>query len=373
VTVTASRIELARKCLGAFTLPQVNAPNEHSEAGTARHAKDEDAIGRGEIPQYLLDAWPGYDWRAEVAFAYDVATGEGRELGQGLKRGYGDLRPFEFAGTADVVGRNGDSVVVVDKKGFEEVTRAADNGQVRFLCLAATRAYRAKHTEGGIKDELRALDRAEFDAFELDAIHQEVRATVLEVAKVRADARNGLPVPFATGRQCRWCNAFDHCPKQRELKALVVSAQADLRVEAQIPFNDDNDAAEGYEFFRRLDILHKRLKSALYARANERPIPLGNGKLWGPRVVDGNREIDGDIAYTVIREKYGQDTADKAVERHATQKAMETALKSAVPKGAGAAAMRGVMKEIEDRGGIERSTKTVFEEFDPALPEKAVG
>lgn len=366
--ITASKLELAMRCPSAFTLPQYNTPTAAADEGTARHAKQEAAIARGDIPAELERAWPGYSWRAEVAFAYDVSTGEGREIGQGIGREYGPLGPFEVAGTADVIGRKGSALVVVDKKSYGEVTAAADNPQVRFLALAAARAYGASCADVGITHELNALDWAELDAFELDVIALAVRATVVAVAKAMHDARQGITPTFTTGRQCRWCAGFDACPKQRELAELVRTDALSLRVEAGgLPLVNDDDAAAAYALSKRLGMLLARMKEMLAARAKDRPIPLPGGMLYGYVTGEGNEQIDGDVAYEVIRDVYGQSVADAAVSREATKKGIREALKAAGAVPSLAAAERNVLDKIRERGGAERQTRSKLDVY-PAQP-----
>ncbi len=367
MTLTASRIELAMRCRGAFTLPHDNTRNVFSDAGVERHAEDEQAIGRGEIPPILAETWPGFDWHAEVAMAYDTATGEGRSLGQGIDREYGNLSPFEIAGTADAIGRKGDRLVIFDKKGFDEVTRAAENPQVRFLALAASRIYKAKHVEVATGHMLRGLDRADLDAFDLDETAQSVRQTMLDVAKAQHDARNGLPVEFATGRWCRWCPAFAACPRQSELMVLVKSDAIENRIENSIPFNDDESAADAYELAKRIRMLLKRIDASLYARAGERPFAIGNGKMFGPVEKLGNEKLSGDVVYEVVKSYHGQDIADAAVQRTTSKTKIREALGFVGGKGQVAALERKLLEEVRARGGSERLLKIEIGEYEPTF------
>ncbi len=363
--LTASKIELAQRCPGAFTRKQSRGSNEYADAGTARHAEDEDAIGRGEVPQALVDRWPGFEWRAEVAFSYDVSTGVARELGIGIGRGYEayNLGPYEVTGTADVVGRAPGRVVVVDKKGFDEVTPIARNPQVRFLGMVAAKAYGLDVAEIAIRPEMGAMGCDEIGGFDFAIIHDDTKRTLIDVNKAIVDAHAGRPVRFETGRRCRWCDAFDDCPLQRELVENVRTELVPLQVENMIPFERDEDAAQAFDLLARIGILQKRLKGALIMRAKERPIPLSDGRMYGPHEKDGNTQINADVAYVVVREKYGQDVADKAVSREATQSGIERALKDVAPRGQLAAMQRGVLKEIESRGGTRTESKVVVEVY----------
>lgn len=375
IDLTASKIELAKRCVGAFTLPQTRSTNPYAEAGRERHAANEAAIGRGDIPPAIAEAFPAYEWRSEVAFAYDIATGEGRELAANGHRDYSGRSVFEACGTADMVGvlcRDGRivRVAIVDQKSFDAVTRAAENPQVRFLALAAARAYGLDSASVGIMHELRPFDAAELEAFDLEEAALDIRRTVLGIVEARKLVREGLNVSFATGRWCRWCDSFDACPKQRELVALVESPA--MQSEQMSAFRDDDDATRAYELWKRIGILHKRIGQSLYGRASERPIPLPNGLVFGARQKPGSEQLDGDIAYEAIRERHGQQVADAAVERAASKTRIREALKPIAGKGQLAALERAVLDEIRARGGAKRETRTVVEEYEPQRQLKAV-
>ena len=369
--LSASKLELAKRCIGAFTLPWRNERNAWSDAGTERHAEDEAAINAGDTPAVLAERWPDLTWRAEVAFAYDVATGEARELGQGIGRDYKqfNLTPFEIVGTADAIGLSPSQLVVHDKKSFDDVTRASDNPQLAFLALAAGKVYLPTRIEVAISHELRDLDVAEIDpVFDLDVIAHSVKQLMLAVVQARSDARDGKPVAFNAGRQCRWCNAFDSCPKQAELLALVKRDDEALASgETVMPMLTDENAPDVYALWKSIGILHKRIGQSLYAKAADRPIPIGGGKMFGRVTKQGNEKLDGDVAYSVVRDRYGQEVADAAVQRVATKTKIKEALNAVAGRGGLAAAERSVLDEVRKRGGARRDEKESIEEFVPQL------
>ena len=368
--LSASKIALAYECPGAFALPHLDQKHPGQDEGVEGHAEQEDAIGRGEVPDEFAARWPGYTWRAEIAFAIDLATGVGREIGSQLQRAYGNIGPLEVVGTADAVGRgpNGE-LAIVDKKRFDpNVKRAAKNAQLHTLALAACRAYGVDSCEVAIQHEARPFDVATLDTFDLDTFLVELRGVLERVAQARVDHRNGT-LQLSPGSHCRWCPAFMGkdgiaCPAQRKIQEDVAQGLAMVRVEASVPFQSDEQAADAYDFLAQLKTLTKRLTEALYARAGERPIPLRSGRMFGPVEKLGNEKLDGDIAYTTIRNLYGQETADAAVTREATKSKIREALKA---RGAGnvAAAERKVLEAVRAAGGAERKTKIAIEEYEP--------
>lgn len=368
--LSSSKLELLDRCEGAFTLPWRDNPNQWSDGGNERHAVDEQSINSGDVPEEYTDRWPGLAWRSEVAYMYDVSSDTARYLGCGIGRAYGDQRPFEVPGTIDVEGRgfdaNGRSMLVtVDKKGFEAQTPADRHPQVRFLALAAARVQSADRIVVAIRPELGPIDENEVDpVFDLDVIAHDVRQRVIRAAAVRAEARSGRVVPFNTGRWCRWCPGFDSCPRQAELRALVVRDDDDPELALQV-FVDDDNASDAYDLWKRIGILHRRIGEQLYRHAAGRPIPLRNGKMFGQHQTFGDREYDGKMTHAIATEVLGRDVADQVVEMVASQAQFERIVKPIVPKGKFAATKRAVFDEVDKRGGMRRPVTTTIEEYTP--------
>lgn len=361
--ITSSRLALAAACPGAFTLPWLDEPNEHSDAGTERHAADEESISSGDVPEIYEERWPGLSWRAEVRYVYSIADDTAREVGVGSSRDYGELGPFDVGGTIDAEGRGPGLLVVVDRKGFERQEPAEHHRQVRFLALAAARARAAQRIVVAIRPEVGPMDVADLDpVFDLDLIAHQVRQLVMDTARVRAEARAGRGAPFATGRWCRWCPAFTACPKQQELRALVRLDDEDPEL-AISTFVDDDSAADVYALWKRIGILHKRIGQQLYRHAAVRPIQLGGGRVFGRHDKLGNERLSGDTTYEVVRDLFGQEVADRAVERAATKTRLEDALRGR------RGALKAVLEAVRARGGATRSTGSSIEEYDLQLPE----
>lgn len=366
--ITASKIELAIKCEGAFAFAQLDDKNQYQAAGNERHKEWEDQIRAGEVPSILADRWPGYTWRAEVAFAIDLSTGKGWEIGESISRGYGDLGVFVVAGTADAVGRGPQGQLVIpDRKSYDpNVSRAAVNGQLNTLALAATRAYGVETVEVAICHEARALDVAELDFIQLAQFETDLKLVLERSTMARAKVREGIALDLKPGTHCRWCAAFSACPTQSTLAVDIRSGDADMRI-AEMSLDDDETAARAYQFLQRVKMLSARLSSMVYARASQSPIPLGDGRWFGKHTTLGSTKLDADIAYAVVREKHGQGAADAAVTRKASQVSIERALEIVGDKGKVAALKREVMAEIKARGGAKREETETVEEFQHQL------
>lgn len=374
--ISSSKLDLVSECPGSLTLPWRDEPTSYSEAGTERHEGDELAINAGDVPEEYESRWPGLTWRAESAYVYDISIDTSQHRGYGIGRKYGTVGPFEVPGTIDAEGRGNGILVVVDRKGHEIQAPAGQHRQVRFLALAAARHRPADRIIVAIRPEIGPLDVAELDpVFDLDVIAHDIKQLVIQSARVRSDARSGKPVEFRTGRHCRWCPAFAACPKQADLKALV-QLEDDHPELALSTLVDDDTAADVYELWKRVGILHKRIGQQLYAHAAMRPIPLGNGKLFGKHEKLGNERLDGDVVYEVVKSHHGQEVADAAVTRAATKTKLDAALKG--KRGA----VKAVLAEVRALGGATRKAGETIGEYEvaaalpapddePKLPESA--
>lgn len=370
--LSASAVPRALACPASLVLPQHRYATTWADQGEDRHADTEAAIDVGHAEDVLpaevvAMLQPGDKQATECAFAYDCATDTARELGH-RRREYGSLAPYEIGGTIDLLILGNGRAIVVDKKGYERVGAAETNGQTLTYALMVARTYGLDEVTVVIFYEIGAPDIAAISAMALDNHAARLKRLHVDVARAKQN-----PAPFLTvGMHCKYCEAFLSCPKQQAFQLEVTSADSVMRIESGIPFERDEDAAAAFDLLGRIKMLTARISAALYARANERPIPLSNGNVFGPREKSGNEKIDGDVAYEVVREMHGQRLADAAVERKATKTRLKAALKGAgVPSVA--SAERAVLAEIRKRGGVEQSTKIVLDEHPPEKVFKEVG
>lgn len=369
--LTASKLELGMLCSSSFALPHsdVRVHGSDPERGKQEHADDEAAINAGEIPEELERRWPGYEWMSEVKCFYDLANDVGGVIGYGSDRGYENRGPFVVFGTADIVGRSPDGlrVAVVDRKGFNEQTPAHRNPQVSILALAITRALKLRAADVAIWPRAAAMDVASLDAMDLDAFAVDAKAALVEVVRAKEVYARGEILKFNEGRHCTYCPAFAACPQKQAL-ALTLKGEPALRLD----LTNDNDAADAYEFARKVRELLKRLDAAVFARAAERPIPLKDGRVLGPLTKPGNERLDGDVVWRVVADRHGRDIADAAVIRTATKSRLKDALKFAGVSSL-AKAEREVLDAVREAGGSVRKESTAIEAYDPQKQLKAVG
>lgn len=352
--LSASKVGLAATCPASMVLPQTDEKHVGQAEGVDRHAELEADIGAGWTPELLEDRWPRYSWRSEVAFSIDLATGEAKELGAGINRQYGDVGPFTVVGTADLVGRGPDGeLVIVDRKSFDpNVPRAAVNAQLHTLALMACKAYGVQTCDVAIWHELRAFDVSTVEPWDLKGYSDDLFALIESTTRARAEFRKTGLVAATPGKHCRWCAAFHNCPAQNALVKRVESGVIGTQV-AAMSLESDEDAARAYELMKSIGMLQKRLVAMVKSRAALRPIPLADGMQYGKRPKQGNRKIDADKAYDLIREKYGQKVADVAVTREATQKGIVDAFKAAGIAKAEPEKDR-LMQALEKTGAVKR-------------------
>lgn len=357
--LSASGVARALACPSSIVLPRHRFASPNADAGTERHAEMEAAIDVGDAARVLPDAVlaliEGMETTTEAAFAYDCATDTARPLGHG-RASYRNLSPYEIPGCIDLLAHGNGRFVVVDKKGYERVGAAERNAQTLTYALMIARSANVDEVTVVIFYELGAPDIAVIDAIALDAHAARLRELQLRVAKAAGRVREHL----AIGAHCRYCEAYFHCPKQHETNALaIVEPEAPLRFEASLPLDRDEDAARAFELYERVRLFQSRLHDVLAARAMQRPIPLNDGREYGPREKEGTKRLDGDIAWRVLRDLHGQGVADAATKRTATQKGIEDALRQL--GGALAPAKRKVMQALDEAGGVKQSTSTVID------------
>ncbi len=132
-----------------------------------------------------VDANRSPSWRAETAYAYEPNAGTGRLLGYDIDRRYTEYGklPTEIAGSADIAGIEGETVVVYDWKTGRSVTDTVWH-QMRWLCLMAAKATVAWHARAVV---LHATDygviqsEQTYDDVQLWRIAEELRLDVAAI------------------------------------------------------------------------------------------------------------------------------------------------------------------------------------------------
>lgn len=358
-TLSMSALPRVAVCAASAVLPQHEYGTQYAVDGTSRHAEMEAAIIRREYDKLpaevaeLLADYPPDGIYAELTMFYDFVNDSARSAERRESRvdRYASALPYEIPGTADVVAidRANRRGLVVDWKGWEEVGAAAVNLQTTGYAMSLAKLFDldvvivaiAYLGEGKQHVDIATIDGPLFDLWKDQLAN-------LQLAVTRA-RRNPLPV---IGRQCRWCPAWEACPTQKALALELRDDSAVVRYEGA-SLEDDATAAEVYDWVTRARVLLKRTSDALYARAARRPIPLRNGQFFGRVERPGNLKLTGDVVYNVVRALHGQEAADRAVGRDASQASIKRALKAAGVKSV-EGELKAVLKRVAEMGGSSR-------------------
>lgn len=293
---TASELPRIARCIASASLERHALPeNDDSRIGTLVHRARE----TGELPdddeiaaicQRITEVHPEGNWRSEVAFAYDVAADAARELGANIDRQYAayGATPEEICGTVDALAVEGDCVRIVDyKTGWRYV--GPHGWQMKFLALAAARAFGASKVEIIVLTAHRDDAHTEsetFDVMDLDSV-------AVELAQLVRDTKApAAPVP---GDWCRYCPALQSCPTA--LGIIVALAHGDASRTVQ-----PGDAEKAYNILKSAKAGVLRLEAQLKTLAQQRPIPIGDGQVYGPSVSRQWKFKDGaaDAIYNMI-------------------------------------------------------------------------
>ena len=210
--------------------------------------------------------------------------------------GFGDLLPGVF-GSADVVGRIGDTAYIVDWKfGDGVAVDVEENPQLMFYAAAAMRTPAAQWAfEGATKVELVIVQppyvkRWETTPRRIQLFEKELMQAV-KVAQ-RPDA------PLAQGDWCRWCAAKAVCP--------IMTGAADRAMVAALKSVDVADVSDYLKMADQLEGWIKEVR-ALAMQTLEAGLPVPGYKLVPKRAV--RQWVDEDKALDAMREM-GLDTKE---------------------------------------------------------------
>lgn len=393
--LTASGLWLAFICLGSVLIERASESHEGTEKGIAIHSFLEavNRLGRDAALEQIADAQiravcslidverlpvDPARYAAEVAYAWDVVSGRGRELGRAIGRDYSAAVDTEICGTADVVGLLDDVALVPDyKSGHKHVQHPAQNWQFRFLGLAAARTYGKDRAIGEvirIRDDGETPYRiaAEYDAFDLAGFAEELRELHAEASRYAA---SGERPPLHVGAWCADCPALRFCPAQKELVQSFGAVTADGADRDALLANFEEGLTQ-----ENLPIAYGKLKSILayggkamevIERVGAKwPFATADGKMYGPH--ETKREwLNGTVVWDVIKAAYGEDIAWAAVELKASKTGKGKSIDTAVRKIAAETGKkithlnREILEEVRRRGGSDPGIKTSVGEYTP--------
>lgn len=359
--ITGSALPRLLNCPSSEVLPHADSTSAAATAGNEAHDELANQVRTRTLPPELAKHVPP-NAHAETKLVYDTATGEGRILGEAADRNYGTRGPFEIFMSADVLGVDGDTVVVLDwKTGASEVEPAATNGQLWALALAACRALgkhqaivRIVYTAQGNR-----CDEHVIDALELAGFASRLERLHVTVAALQAKHAAGEQLDVSEGSWCRYCPARVRCPAKVALVAQVAKGGLALAGDFEMT---PALAAQGYRQLVRVEQIIKEARQRLDAYVDEHgSIDLGDGRSYGRYVREGNERLSGDVATAAIADVLVDvDTVlafeKVAIERKTSKAALDRAAKQLACKRGTASA---IVKRIRELGGATRAPETM--------------
>jgi hypothetical protein len=398
--LSASRLDLAAQCL-YWARGDVPVPPRESglaaDTGSAGHeAWAEDAVvsdalrvatggtdldalaNRWDLPASarerlveLYDSWarwwPGFSrgatWRTEVPYAYDTATGRGRELPRGEHRAY-LTTPTEIPGTIDAEHVGSGRAIVVDFKSGHWVPKAADARQLLHGALNVSLVHgvgsvlmvMARVHESGVY-----VDQAEADSITLAAHAAWCSGRIGELPSAQ-------PRP---GHHCsdEWCPAMGVCEGPRQAALVVPDLARHLPV---VSINSEQQAAMVLGAAKPLEAYIKELKrqAAAYADAHGGEVRMPDGTVMR-RITKGRRtlDVDNQAVHRELRKRFGDDGYARLVKQgkpRISVPAIEKEARARAPavRGGKTAAAKEVIAVLETTGGLKVNTYQAWDSDD---------
>jgi Protein of unknown function (DUF2800) len=282
----------------------------------------------------------------------------------------------EFAGSADYVLVADGLVTVVDlKTGMADVPHPARNAQLRFLALAAARWHGVESARVGIlhapEGRTPWWSWATLDAFELETIAVELRTLAERIGYARNDVEKGRTPRLTVGEHCSYCPARFGCPARVAMAQRLAGEPERVVLDLKAMLTSES-AALALARWQAATKALAEVGAALHAYASEMPIPLGDGRVWGP-VVSEREVIDADKAWPVLVAKYGANTAREAMSLDTSKAGLERMARVVRETSSGKVKIKSLTTEaleaLRAAGAVTTKTTTRFEERQVALPE----
>lgn len=376
---TFSSIDRAMRCRASTCLPAADSVSDYAESGTVMHRYlqrvpeigQEAALAEApEDEQPFLAAIPVEElptdpkqYAAEVALAFDAASGTAREIGRNLDRDYGSVRPTEFVGTVDLASLvGGDGVYVADwKKRGRYVKGAKDNWQIRAGIVAASIAWGRTRGCGSIirifEDGEVFRDRADFSPGDIEQDKYELTMLAVSITNDRRAYIQGEEIPAVTGSHCRYCPSFQFCPSNLSLARRLTTEPDVVRNEIVV---SRETAPQVVIALRQIKQVAKTIEEALDALASQaaaagQPIDMGDGTVYAP--VPRNREsIDGVRAKAILEAELGEH-AVAAISIDVTKSGIKKALQRKLNGARGISkAEEELLGKLRAAGAVKKST-----------------
>jgi len=323
--VTASQLPRLAKCRGALTMRNITERSDASDYGTSVHRWLEQIPGLLRTGMSLDDAkseatrivpgapsmcaeldlgeLPLIGMLAEVAFALDCNTGEGRVVGSGMPRDQylAEIGPDDIGGIVDGVADDKDILRIYDYKTGHN--GAPDDWQQRFYALVASSALGRPEVEASVVRIMGGEIRIYSHWYGASELRTSRDALDVMLDRIAADVASADP-ELEVGEHCTYCPARRACP-------AVIDSLVHLGGMASLPMTPSEVGAV-YRRIQQAEKVIERMKADIRRLAESEPIPLGDGKALAAVERAGTPALDADAVYDRLASVHGTGIAEIA-------------------------------------------------------------
>lgn len=382
---TASKLQDAATCPASAALPVIPSAHPAGDTGHDRHellvaALEAVRTGTALTPTNPVEQrWlevvfehpftrelTGY--APEVAYGYDVETGQAWCWGRIPPRQYPEHAPTTICGTADYVLADEESVTIIDvKTGRREVPAPKRNLQLKALAVAAAKFH-------GVFTARTAILHATADG---DAVWVEHGPTwglgdLLEIAEELRQLHLELQAPrprMVTGPHCTLCNAFASCPAQQAIVARWAGSPEAAPDDVTALITPET-AARAYRRLQAVKAAVKKAEGALYAWAANNTIHLGGDQFFGSHTTE--REVFTRESFALLAAEVGPEEALKAFDLETSKSAITKVVSAVTPRGRKTQRAQEVLERIRAAGAVRTKTSTTIGEFTKSVAPAAL-
>lgn len=376
MAITGSSLYRVMNCPSSESVPHttqdMSESGEMARYGSILHRYIEDVRNGNEsainnVPEAYRDSCELIDIErlpqemlSEVAFAYNLLTRTCRVLGKSIERDY-EISKDEIALTVDLVGVDGDSVVVIDLKfGWGELPDAGKNPQLLAGALFAAIAYEKHSAQVGIARKLDngymfISDWAEIDEIALLKFEGDMRKGVSKARSIKKQGNVPSKLDFHEGPWCKYCPGRERCPAKHSL------IQASMSNDLIKTGGSEIEVSEIVALWHRKEMAKQVIadfEKRVLSIAKDSPIDLGNGYWLGEFEDKGREQVDGTEAYQAISRILGPEHAVVGADIKATKASIRRAVRSSGKKGKDIKKYEEmILSEIREMGGLTREPK----------------
>ena len=293
----------------------------------------------------------------EIKVQFNVHASTGRTVqtfdeGETVDNAADMMRASLQRGAIDVVTQSeGQPLTVRDWKTGRYALDIDPATDLQMQCYALATAWAFKVPEVRVEIVCLSDDGARTRAAHFDA------AAIKEIAGQASWllANIGAPAPPQPGPHCK-----SYCPIAASCPVTLANVQALESGAFKLDFHDDAQAADAYNTVKRVRLACDQVMSAVNARAEERLLPIGNGKALGMREQTTESVVTSDKVIDVLMSRGLYDAVTTSVSKTALWDALRTAKEEGVSL---AQAKRDLLAELQAVDGLKTTTSKRLKEI----------